>query len=124
MLTAKILIIDDDDVFRGMLQEMLTRAGYKVVAADNGKSGVALYRKDPADLVITDILMPQQEGMATILELHEDYPEVKIIVISGGGGGNAENYLKAATLLSCVKASLCKPFTKAEMLKTVKEVLK
>ena len=120
---AKILIIDDEDAFRDMLKEMLKRAGHEVLAAGNGKSGIGLYREDPADLVITDILMPEKEGMATILELHEDYPEVKIIVMSGGGVGKAEDYLKAATLLSCVKASLRKPFTKADMLRTVKDVL-
>ncbi len=63
---ARILVIDDQDRFREMLCEMLKKAGYETVAASDGKEGVELYRKQPTDLVITDIIMPRQEGMETI----------------------------------------------------------
>jgi YesN/AraC family two-component response regulator len=120
---AKILIIDDDAAFRKMFAEMLTRAGYSVALAVDGRQGIDLYRAAPADLVITDILMPEKEGMTTVLELQEEFPDVRIIMISGGQGGNAGDYFQAARRLACVKAFLSKPFSKADILRIIKEVL-
>ena len=76
---ARILIIDDDDRFRDMLQDMMERNGYEVVSASDGKEGIDLYRKEPTDLVITDIIMPNKEGVETMFELQRDFPDVKII---------------------------------------------
>ena len=91
----RILVIDDDAPFRGMLRQVLGREGYEVMEASNGKEGMALFRAEPTDLVISDILMPEQEGLQTIKELRRDFPEVKIIAISGGGHGGTMNFLNA-----------------------------
>lgn len=91
-----ILIIDDDDQIREMLRQMLERAGYEVTDAPNGKVAMKLYREQPADLIITDLIMPGKEGIETIIELRRDFPEVKIIAISGGGRIAPRDYLAMA----------------------------
>ena len=87
---SRILLIDDDDQFRGMLQQALRREGYEVVEARDGKEGVICFRTAAIDLVMTDILMPEQEGLQTIRELRAEFPAIKIIAISGGGAGDPE----------------------------------
>ena len=119
---SRILVIDDDEQFRGMLRQVLGRAGYEVVEAGNGKEGMALFRAEPTDLIITDILMPEQEGLQTIRELRHEFPETKIIAISGGGPGGSMNFLKAAKLLGAQR-TLWKPFDLDELRQTVREVL-
>jgi PAS domain S-box-containing protein len=117
-----ILVIDDDDQFRGMLRETLEHAGYDVADAPNGKEGIRLYRENPADLVITDIIMPEKEGIETIRELKRDFPEVKIIAISGGGRIGPDSYLKMAKGLGAQR-TLTKPLERDELLKTVRELI-
>lgn len=119
---AKILIIDDDDV-REMLRELLERKNYEVVVASNGLEGVDLYRQDPTDLVITDIIMPEKDGVDTIYELGKEFPLLKVIAISGGGRGNANDYLESTKMLSSVKYSFTKPFATEDILKAVNELL-
>ncbi len=120
---ARILIIDDNDEFRDMLTTTIKRNGYEVVSASDGKEGIDLYREKPADLIITDIIMPNKEGIEVIFEFHKDFPDTKIIAISGGGGGSAEDYLKMAGLAPNVKCTLQKPFAMKDLLQAVKEVL-
>ena len=117
-----ILIMDDDDNVRMNLREMLEREGYEVVEAPDGKKGMRLFRESPADLVITDIVMPEQEGIETVKELRDNFPTVKIIVISGGGKLKPEPYLKLAGLLGADK-TFTKPFKLGDMLRAVKELL-
>src|SRR5207245_7504489 len=81
-----ILVIDDDEDFRRMLFTALERDGYTVEEARNGQEGSRRHRTEPVDLVITDILMPEQEGLETIQALRREFPEIKIIAISGGVG--------------------------------------
>ncbi len=116
-----ILVIDDDDQFRTMLREMLERAEYEVADAPNGKEGIRLYRENPADLVITDIIMPEKEGIETIMELKRDFPDVKIIAISGGGQIDPEKYLYMAGRLGA-KRTFAKPVEREELLKAVGEL--
>jgi len=85
---ARILIIDDDDTLRGIIAKSLTHAGHTVSQANNGRKGVALYRSAPTDLVITDLVMPEQEGMETIKILHQSFPTLPIIAMSGGLDGS------------------------------------
>ncbi|MFQ5729002.1 MAG: response regulator [Waddliaceae bacterium] len=118
---TRILIIDDDETFRTLLRKMLERKGYEVTCAPDGEEGVALYKKDPTDLVITDLLMPKKEGVETILELKKDYPNVKVIVLSGGGIGKAENYLEIVELLD-VERTFSKPLSMEELLQAVEEI--
>lgn len=116
-----ILVIDDDEDFRGMVCTLLTRAGYEVVACPDGKKGVELFRRNPGCLVITDLIMPDREGIEIIMELRRDYPEVKIIAMSGGGRGNPDVYLHSAVCLGACKA-FAKPFDTREFLAAVKKL--
>ena len=120
---ARILIIDDDDQFLEILRKMLSRAGYEVLVASDGRKGVELYRKEQPDVVITDVIMPEKEGAEVIFELQKEFPDIKIIAMSGGGEVKAEDYLKSITSLSNVKHTFEKPFAMAEMLQVVKELV-
>jgi CheY-like chemotaxis protein len=120
---SRILIIDDDDQFRGMLRQVLGREGYEVVEARDGKEGIVRYRATPTDLVITDILMPEQEGLQTIRELRHAFPQVKIIAVSGGGAKGTLNFLKTAEMLGAQRA-LRKPFDLEELRRAIRDILK
>lgn len=118
----RILVIDDDWQMREMMRQALERAGYSVADAQNGKVGMELQRKAPADLVITDLIMPEKEGIETIRELRRDFPDLKIIAISGGGRASADGYLSVAKTIGANK-TLSKPFDLKKILDTVKELL-
>ena len=120
---ARILIIEDDDQFRTMLRKMLETAGYNdIEEAANGSIGVKLFRQHPFDLVITDIVMPDKEGLEMITELVRDYPRIKIIAISGGGRTGTQNYLKMAKYLGAGR-TLAKPFEYSDLIDAVQELL-
>ncbi|UCH93423.1 MAG: response regulator [Candidatus Aminicenantes bacterium] len=93
---TRILIIDDDKVTREILNETLEPEGYILASASNGKEGLKLHNENPFDLIITDIIMPEMEGLETIRELRRISPTVKIIAISGGGRLDPYNYLTMA----------------------------
>jgi len=97
---AQILIIEDDVEFRNILKKLLERNGYSVETAENGAQGVRMYRENPTDLIITDMIMPVKGGSQTILDIKGDYPKVKFIAISGGGLGTAVEYLEVARVLN------------------------
>lgn len=118
----RILVIDDDVQFRQMLRQMLERAGYEVVDAADGREGVKLFRTLPTDLVITDIIMPEQEGIETIRELKRDFPDVKIVAISGGGRIDSKDYLCLAEQFG-VTATFGKPLDREEFLAAIEELL-
>lgn len=117
-----ILIIDDDAQILKMLRQILERESYDVTEAFNGKQGLRLYRENPTDLVITDIIMPEKEGIEIIIELKRDYPDVKIIAISGGGRINPEDYLDIAKKLGAHRI-FTKPVERKELLNAVRELL-
>lgn len=118
-----ILVIDDDPNVRDILRRMLGRAGYQVRTADNGKRGVELFRKTGADLVVTDIVMPEQEGLETIRELHREFPRLEIIVISGGGGlGEPGSYLRMGEMFGA-RYSFQKPIPRDELLAAIRELI-
>ena len=119
---ARILIIDDEDLSRNMLSQALTRAGYDVSTACDGTEGIELFRSVLADLIITDILMPGKEGLETIMELRRDFPDVKIIAMSGGGRTGNLNFLDIAERLGAQR-TLQKPFHLQDVLQLVQEVL-
>ena len=120
---ANILIIDDDNQFRTMLRKMVERNGYEVIEASDGKEGIKLYRKNPTDLIITDLIMPDKDGIETIQELRKDFPDVKIIAISGGGRLGPHDYLHLAKMLGAQR-TLTKPIELDELLKAIEELLK
>jgi DNA-binding response OmpR family regulator len=117
-----ILLIDDDDLFRNLLRINLEEAGHTVIEAPNGQKGLALYRAAPADLVLTDLVMPEKDGIGIIIELRKEFPAAKIIAMSGGGRGSAADYLKSARLLGAV-GTLPKPFTHEALLAAIKAAL-
>ena len=80
----KILVIDDDAVIRDMLTEVLGDAGYAVEAAADGIEALRMIKAAPPDLIVTDIIMPEQDGVGVMLQLAKEHPDIKIIAISGG----------------------------------------
>jgi CheY-like chemotaxis protein len=120
MHMARILVIDDDADVRAALGQMLKFAGHEVVLATDGKEGVKQYRAAPADLVIVDLLMPNQEGLETIRELRRDFPKVAIIAISGMTA--ASTMLSIAQRLGAV-AVIEKPFFPDQLLSVMGKVL-
>lgn len=118
----RILIIDDEDQFRSMLRQVLERASYEVVEAQDGNEGIQRCREAPMDLIITDILMPGKEGLETIMDLRREFPQVKIIAISGGGRTGDLNFLELAKRLGA-QGTLQKPCGQEELLDAVQEIL-
>ena len=120
---ARILIIDDEQLFRQMLRQMLELAGHKVTEAADGGQGIEAQRKEPADLVITDIFMPEKEGISTIQELKQEFPDVKVIAVTGGGNKRCGfEYLRFAENVGADK-TLNKPFERQEILDAIDELL-
>ncbi len=125
----RILVIEDDAEQRELLNEVLTEAGYEVLEACDGKAGLDLFRQQPCTLVITDIFMPEKEGLETIRELRSEFLGVKIIAMSGGGlgirsGGNQkiDVALEAAQAFGANRI-LNKPFKIKQLLETVGELI-
>ena len=119
---AKILIIDDDSDFRRMLNRLLTQNGYEVIEARDGLEGVKNYGSQGADLVITDIFMPEKEGIETVTELNQLNPDVKIIVVSGGGQQYDISYIENMVELGASEAFV-KPFDPEALLSSIKKLL-
>ena len=118
---AQILVIDDNDQFRKMMRKCLESEGYEVLVASDGEIGAKLYREKKPALVITDVIMPEKDGAQIIFELQKEFPDIKMIVMSGGGQGDAQAYLKSIIAFSNVKHAFEKPFAMDEMLQAVKE---
>lgn len=119
---ARVLVIDDDEVICMLLTRILQAGGHEVVSASDGRKGVALFKMNPAEVVITDIYMPNQEGLATIMELRKAYPDLKIIAMSGGGARATMDVLPVAAALGAGH-TLRKPFTPAEVAALMADVL-
>jgi CheY-like chemotaxis protein len=117
-----ILLIDDDDFLRPMLCATLEQMGHTVTEAGNGKEGLAQQAHAPADLVLTDLIMPEKDGIETIMELQKKHPGVKIIAMSGGGRMSPGNYLSIARRMGA-GAVLSKPFSNDELAAAIEQVL-
>jgi len=120
---TRILIIDDEAQFRTMLRQMLERSGYEITEAVDGEQGLALLQQGSADLLITDILMPKKEGIETIFALKRDFPNVKIIAISGGSRQGGYQYLEHASHAGADHV-LAKPFERDELLQAIEALTK
>ena len=114
---ATILIIDDEELVRVLLRSALEAAGYEVTEAVNGRQGLELYRRNPMDLVITDIVMPELNGLDMLLELTKEFLHAKVIAISGAGGDR--NVLDVAKLLGA-RQTFQKPFSVPRLLGAVR----
>jgi CheY-like chemotaxis protein len=110
----RILLIDDDESFRKMLRLTLAHLGHTVSEVGNGREGVHVQSVEPADVVFTDIIMPDQEGLETIIALRRTQPDVRIVAMSGGGRVDARDYLSMAQRLGA-RCVLEKPFSNAAL---------
>jgi DNA-binding response OmpR family regulator len=119
---AKILVFDDEPSILLMLKKMLEKAGHEVDMALNGKEGMVLFEKNKPDLLITDVLMPEKEGLETIFELRKKYPELKIIAISGGGRIGPDGYLPSAKIFGA-NMVFQKPLDQKEFMQAVSLLL-
>ena len=127
-----VLIIDDEEDVRTAIREVLTRAGYDVRTASDGQEGLAAQRQEPAAVVITDIIMPEKDGIEAIREIRKEFPEVKIIAISGGGGLSAVAYQPETIVTTAYLAAakdvgadriFTKPFNRTELIEAVAGLL-
>ena len=117
---ARILVIDDAPAVRELLEQMLRLAAHDVLLAANGKEGIDQLRHHPVELVITDLFMPEKEGLETIQELQSDFPNIPIIAMSGEPG--MPSLLGIAKRFGALK-TIEKPFERAEMMAAVEEAL-
>ena len=118
----KILVIDDEPAVRYAVTRILESSGYEVTAAPDGMRGMSQFHLWHPDLVITDLIMPEQEGMQTIKQIREADPAVKIMAISGGGRLVNVDFLQVARRLGADEI-LAKPFDSRELLSTVRRLL-
>ncbi|HWA26925.1 MAG TPA: response regulator [Lacunisphaera sp.] len=119
---SRILVIDDDSSIRIMLRQALEKGGHEVTVAEDGQKGLAAQKQAPAELVITDLIMPGMEGIETIMELRKRSPNLKIIAMSGGGVGKGADYLTMARKFGAAR-TINKPFSLGTLLQAVNEVL-
>jgi CheY-like chemotaxis protein len=116
-----ILVIDDDDLFRQTLETVLRRAGYRVLAATNGRDGIELFHAHQPDLVVTDVRMPGKDGFEVIRELRQDYPDVRTIAVSGGDPTGVELLKRALEIGAC--DFIAKPINPFNLVTRVKKCL-
>lgn len=118
-----ILVVDDEDQIRHLIRETLEQVGYHITEARDGNEALEQYRLAPADLVIMDILMPNQDGLETTVALRREFPDVKVIVITGGSDMiGMLNFLDVAKMLGA-HSTLQKPFEMKALLDTVQAEL-
>jgi CheY-like chemotaxis protein len=120
---AGILIVEDDSDLREMLKDLLVRRKYTIIEASNGKEAISRFKPAVTDLVITDIIMPDEDGLKVIMKLREIKPEIKIIAISGGGKAGPGNYLNLAKALGADEI-FSKPFSVNVLLSKIDSLLK
>ncbi len=119
---ARVLIIDDDDAVRDTLSKIVRLDGHHIESAGDGRSALASVAEEPPDLVITDIYMPEMDGIEFLLQLSEAAPDIPVIAISGGATASAGFVLEDAAQLGAA-ATLAKPFEVAEVRRIVADVL-
>ncbi|MGQ9619817.1 MAG: response regulator [Bacteroidales bacterium] len=117
-----IMIVEDETEVREMLKDALSRKKYPLIEASNGKEALAKFKASLVDLVITDILMPDEDGLKVIMKLKEIKPSVKIIAISGGGKIGPASYLNIAKALGADEI-IAKPFSLKTLVSRIEELL-
>ncbi len=119
---AHILLVDDDEDLRQMLAVALAGMGHRVTEAQDGKQAITLFSQNPTDVVVTDLVMPDKDGLELVRELKRQHNQVKIIAMSGGGRIDAGDFLKIAKLLGADRI-LKKPFFLPQLAATLDELL-
>jgi YesN/AraC family two-component response regulator len=118
---ARILVVDDEGMLRGVLRKMLERSGHEVFEAADGVLGANAYRTLRTDVVITDIVMPNKDGIQLIIELKKEFPDVRLIAMSGGARTSERDFLEVAKQYG-VRQVLHKPFSRAELETAIRAV--
>ena len=118
----RVMLIDDDDAVRASIRKLLEREGHTVIEEADGKSALRHFAGNPADVVISDVFMPDMSGIEFLIRVREVFPEAKIIVISGGGYLTKESALSNAAIFGADRI-LEKPVEAEVLMKTVREVL-
>lgn len=116
----RVLVIEDEAALRQTIRRMLESAGHEVVEAENGRTGLEIFRKNSLDVVITDIIMPNKEGIETIRDIRALNPDIRIVAISGGGRTKNFDFLRIAGKLGA-NATLAKPFQRQQLLATLED---
>lgn len=119
---SRILLIEDDEALRQSLARLLVRSGYQVTEAAHGHAALQCMRQEPAQVVISDMLMPYMDGVETILALRRNWPGVKIMAVSGGGMNSAETYITIARAVGAHKV-MAKPLIPSKFLEAIGELL-
>ena len=120
---AKILVIDDEPLLRNILRLALERAGHDVIEAPDGVAGAAILETEKIDLLVTDLIMPNQEGIETIRNARQRHPDLKIVAVSGGGHHKGPDILDHAENMGADR-TFKKPFKPGEVSAAVDELLK
>jgi len=119
---ARILVIDDEEDFRRIVSRMLASGGHEVEEAADGRQAIEAYRARPSDLVVADLYMPEIDGVEAIIRLRHEFPDVRIIAVSGGGHLGQDDVLTIAAAVGA-QATLTKPLDKKMLLATIQRVL-
>jgi DNA-binding NtrC family response regulator len=119
---ARIIVIDDDASLRLTVRRALEKEGHEVLEAEEGERGLELLAAEPPDILITDVFMPGQDGIVTLVRMRKEFPGIKVIVMSGGGMDGRLDFLEDARMLGAV-ATLRKPFGLDDVRRVVREVL-
>ena len=119
---SRILVIDDNTTMREAVCEMLQQSGYDAISVENGRVAAQIHRDNPIDLIITDLFMPDTDGLEIIYQFRHEFPEVKIIAVSGGGSRGLVELLSVAKKMGAQRA-LMKPFAWEDLLTAVEEML-
>lgn len=118
----RIVVAEDEEKVRATLKRALTRAGYEVLEASNGRQCLELLRGTPVDLLVLDIFMPQLDGIEVIARMRQEFERVPILAISGGGTVAQDQALDVASRFGAAR-TLAKPFQEAVLLSAVRELL-
>ena len=118
----KILVIDDDDVIRLTMQSFLKKKGFQVFTAENGNTGLELFKKESPQIIITDMLMPNKEGLETITEIRSFKNGSKIIAMSGGGSTQNMTFLQLAEKVGA-DLLLSKPVKPDQLIAAIEDLL-
>lgn len=120
--SCSILVVDDESGIRDLIGRLLTRAGHRVTIAGDGEEATKAIAKQTFDIVLTDVIMPEKDGVEVIAEVRRKHPDVRIIAMSGGGHVSLEQYLKIAKGMGA-HAVLQKPFDQAELLAAIETAM-
>jgi hypothetical protein len=120
---ATILLVDDEDLLREGVREILEMSDYTVIEARDGEEALSQFAVNNVDMVISDVVMPNMDGVDLVSRLRESFPDIPILTISGGSRVVSARFGLDSALLSGANASLTKPFTAKQLIEKVKELL-